>query len=348
MVKLIGLEDLLKSQLKPYVKKIDEEAYYPREFLLQLGKLGYFHSKDIDYSEVLLREVQIVEKTAKECMTTAFNIWCHLASLIYIRSTDNMYLRNNLLPLLESGDLLGATGLSNPMKFYAGLEKIHLQARRVDGGYIISGTLPAVSNLGKNHWLAVIASVDSNQRIMAYVEGNVERLLFKEKLGYLGLNGSATYACQFDDVFIPDEWIISEHADSFVEKIRSAFVLYQIPLGFGVTEASIQSIDKVSGRQAGCNKYLAIQSKELSEELDDLKSKLEYIIRMADLQSNWKEVLNIRLQAVHLTSKATHACMLHQGSSGYLQCSPPSRRLRESYFFVNLTPTVKHLGKMLS
>ncbi|WP_042351870.1 acyl-CoA dehydrogenase family protein [Bacillus massiliigorillae] len=348
MVKLQGLEDLLQSQLKQHVKKIDEEAYYPREFLLQLGKSGYFQSEGLDYSEVLLREARVVEETAKVCMTTAFNIWCHLASLTYIRATDNMYLKNNLLPLLESGELLGATGLSNPMKYYAGLEKLHLQARRVDGGYTISGTLPAVSNLGRDHWFGIIASIDNNQRIMAYVQGNVERLVFKEKLGYLGLNGSATYACQFDDVFIPDDWVIAEQADSFVEKIRPAFVLYQIPLGFGVTGASIQSIDKVCSRQAGCNKYLAVQSDELSEELQQLRSQLEHYITQTDLREQWKGLLNVRLQTVHLTSKATHACMLHQGSAGYLKCSPPSRRLRESYFFVNLTPTVRHLGKMLS
>jgi hypothetical protein len=31
-----------------------------------------------------------------------------------------------------------------------------------------------------------------------------------------------------------------------------------------------------------------------------------------------------------------------------LQQSDPSRRLRESYFLANLTPTVKHLEKVLN
>lgn len=38
--------------------------------------------------------------------------------------------------------------------------------------------------------------------------------------------------------------------------------------------------------------------------------------------------------------------MLHNGSAGYLKKSDPSRRLREIYFFANLTPTVKQLEKM--
>ncbi|MFE4240605.1 hypothetical protein [Peribacillus butanolivorans] len=40
--------------------------------------------------------------------------------------------------------------------------------------------------------------------------------------------------------------------------------------------------------------------------------------------------------------------MMHNGSAGYLKDSAPSRRLREAYFFANLTPTVKHLEKVLN
>ena len=39
------LESLLQQQLKPLVKKIDADAYYARDFLLQLGKSGFFRSE---------------------------------------------------------------------------------------------------------------------------------------------------------------------------------------------------------------------------------------------------------------------------------------------------------------
>jgi hypothetical protein len=62
---------------------------------------------------------------------------------------------------------------------------------------------------------------------------------------------------------------------------------------------------------------------------------------------NFKEVANIRLEIVYLTLEAVQTSMLHHGSGGYLKDSQPSRRLREAYFFANLTPTVKHLEKVL-
>ncbi|PLR80336.1 acyl-CoA dehydrogenase [Bacillus canaveralius] len=341
------LDDLLQNELKPLVRKIDADAFYPRDFLLKLGTKGFLSSNGLSEQEVLAREVNLVEQIAKVCMTTAFNLWCHLAALTYIRKSDNSYLKQELLPLLENGKLLGGTGLSNPMKYYAGLEPLHLSAERAEGGYIISGQLPSVSNLGESHWFGVIASVGKKQRIMAFVPCNTEGLKLKEKQEYLGLNGSATFACGFNDVFIPDHFVITDNADEYVEKIRPAFVFYQIPLGIGVTAASIVSIEKVCNKQGGCNQFLGIQNEELIEELAPLREQLYQLVHAEDLTRHWKELLQLRLNAVHLTSKAVHACMLHQGSAGYLHKSDPSRRLRESYFFVNLTPTVKHLAKML-
>jgi hypothetical protein len=48
----------------------------------------------------------------------------------------------------------------------------------------------------------------------------------------------------------------------------------------------------------------------------------------------------------YLTSKAVYIDMLYSGGRAYLRDSDAFRRLRESYFIVNLTPTVKQLEKL--
>lgn len=338
------LNELIHKQLKPFVRKIDSDAYYAEEYLKSIGKAGYLDSRNgVDYS----KEVRIVEETAKVCMTTAFNLWCHLASLTYIRYSHNAYLKDEILPDLEKGILLGGTGLSNPMKYYAGLESLHLKAEKNKDGYIVNGQLPSVSNLGHDHWFGIIAEVSTAQRIMAVVPCSAEGLALKAKLEYLGVNGSATYSCAFNEVTIPQKWIVSDDADEFIKKIRPAFVLYQIPLGLGVAESSIASIHQVCNKQGGCNQYLPIQPEELADELEGIRTKVYKLTNSENLLNHWLDLLNLRLQTVYLTSKSAHGSMLHQGGAGYLKHSAPSRRLRESYFLVNLTPTIKHLEKML-
>ncbi|SMF87019.1 hypothetical protein SAMN05661091_3592 [Paenibacillus uliginis N3/975] len=340
------LERVIEEELKPYVKKIDVEAYYADRFLRKLGEAGLLSSTNKSQQEILLSEMRVVEETAKICMTTAFCLWCHLAALTYVRHTSNETLKNKFLSSLESGDILGGTGLSNPMKYYAGLEKLYLNAKPTEGGYILSGVLPSVSNLGeKQHWFGVIAGVDENKLIMCFIPCDAEGLKLKEKVEYLGVNGSATYACSFNEVFVPNELVLSENASAFVEQIRPAFISYQIPLGLGVTQASISSIEKVGQKQNGCNRFLKKQSCDLQEAERQLQEKVKDLFSNETL--NWKEVARIRLETVYLTLEAVQASMLHNGSAGYLRDSAPSRRLREAYFFANLTPTVKHLEKVL-
>ena len=56
-----------------------------------------------------------------------------------------------MLPQLASGEVLGGTGMSNPMKYFAAIESLALEGEAVAGGFRVSGRLPWVSNLGPGH-----------------------------------------------------------------------------------------------------------------------------------------------------------------------------------------------------
>ena len=56
---------------------------------------------------------------------------------------------------------LGGTGLSNPMKSFAQIEALLLKATPVEGGYLVNGTLPWVSNLAPDHYFGAIAAVQT-------------------------------------------------------------------------------------------------------------------------------------------------------------------------------------------
>jgi alkylation response protein AidB-like acyl-CoA dehydrogenase len=343
-VDIEGLRKIIDEELSPIVRKVDTDAVYADQYIYALGKAGFFSSHNKEKASYLIDELTVVNETAKVCMTTAFCIWCHLASLTYLRQCDNDYLKQNVLPQLENGDMLGATGLSNPMKFYAGLEKLHLQAERVEGGYIINGVLPAVSNLGDNHWFGALASVTDDEEVMVLVSSKAEGLVMKEKTKFVGVNGSATYTCRFTNVFIPEAQIIAENARTFVDQIRPTFILYQIPLGLGVTAAAADGIEKVKSKQNGCNAYLTVQAEQLRTRNAEIEEKLQAIVQQDPLHLS--DIVNVRLEAVYHTLEAVQANMLHNGAAGYVDGSVPYRKLREAYFFANLTPTVRQLEKM--
>lgn len=338
------LTDLFEKELKPQVRSIDA-GFYPKELLTRLGEEGYFSSEGEASSDYLQRELDVVAEASRFCMTTGFLIWCHLAALTYMRKSENDKLKKRMLSRLENGSTLAGTGLSNPMKYYAGLETLHLQAAKVDGGYVVNGTLPSVSNLDQTHWFGAIAEVNADQRVMLFVSCAADGLTRKAKTNYLGINGSGTYACHFDDVFISEEDVLAEDADCFIKQIRPDFLAYQIPLGFGVTKAALASIERYRTRQGGCNQFLPLQPEAIQAELEKLQTE---VVQLASRGLRWEALLPLRKRTATLTIEAVHTAMLHGGGAAYLNNSPEARRLREAYFLVNLTPTIKHLEKMLT
>lgn len=342
------LQQFIQKELRPLAQSVDTAHHYPEEFLRLLGEKEYYHSGLRSNREVLLREFRLIEEVSKICMTTGFNLWCQLTAQTYLRQSNNDYLKSHVLPKLEDGTILGGTGLSNPMKFYGNMEKLHLKAEPAEGGYLVSGNLPAVSNLGRGHWFGIVAGSEDGGRMMAFIPCDLEGLSLKSKNDYLGVNGSATYACRFDRCFIPDHLILSVDADQFVKKVRPIFLLYQIPLGLGVTGACIASIQRARNKQKGSNHYLPVQPEELESAYQKQRTFLYDYLETDGETLDWYTIVRKRLDVTYLTLKSVETNMLHIGGAGYLYKSHPSRKLREAYFLVNLTPTVKQLEKILT
>ncbi|MEH7086942.1 acyl-CoA dehydrogenase family protein [Neobacillus drentensis] len=200
-----------------------------------------------------------------------------------------------------------------------------------------------MSNLDQDHWFVILASLNEKQRIICSLPVNVEGLVLESKINYIGLNGSATYSCFFDNVFIPDKWIISEEADEFIPKVRPILALYQIPLGIGVSQAAIESIVKSHKKNIEVNQHLKPQPTDLINKLQIVRDRTYEYARNVDLRSIGKEILLTRLNIAKLTPEVVHAEMLYSGGQAYIQGGDTFRRLRESYFLVNLSPTIMQL-----
>lgn len=340
------LHRLMETDLVPYVQKVDQEAFYADQYLKKLGQAGYFSTTNKTKAEVILDRVLVIEETAKVCMTTAFCIWCHLAAITYLTNSNNQHLKQHILPKLITGEIIAGSGLSNPLKSFTHLEKIHLEANKVEKGFSVNGALPAISNIGENHAFAFIAKVSEEKSVMFFTSCDVDGLTMEKQISFVGLNGSATYGCTFDDVFIPEENIISYEAFDYVQQVRAEFVSYQIPLGLGVTAASIEAMEETLDISEGVNRSLRVQPQDLDTKYQVLYSEFTKLVEENDL--SWEKIIRIRLEIAYLTLEAVQAGMIHRGGGGYIKTSDSARRLREAYFIVNLTPTIKHLEKILT
>lgn len=96
---------------------------------------------------------------SRVCGATGFMMWCQAVCGLYLQQSGNPALMGETLLRHAAGTGMGGTALSNPMKSYAQIESLLLKATKVEGGYLINGTLPWVSNLQPDHYCGAIAAV---------------------------------------------------------------------------------------------------------------------------------------------------------------------------------------------
>jgi len=176
---LEAVRGVVQEALVPKVQDIDLKGEYPADILAQLGEAGaYAHavSPELGGTGLGLRAaIQAIEEVSKVCVSTGFMNWCQVACTWYLQNTDNTALASTMLPDIATGRKFAGTGLSNPMKHFADIEKISLTAVPVEGGFEISGMLPWVSNLGPGHEFGVAAKIaDSDEYLMAVVSDKLE------------------------------------------------------------------------------------------------------------------------------------------------------------------------------
>lgn len=358
----ISLEQLLSvtqkivdSDLKPLTVAIDLEGYYPESVMRKLGAAGVFQqhlpAMRNDGLSDMGSAIQAMGVVSHECMSTGFAMWCQDTCSWYLQNAANSTVRDNWLAVVSSGNVLGGTGMSNTMKAFAGIEDLRLKGKRVDGGYIVNGSLPWVSNLGENHVFGTLFELEGHpgRSVMALVDCNTEGFELRLSAHFVALEGTRTFACIFTNVFIPDEMIIDDDGAAFLKRARTGIVLLQMGMGIGNIQSCIDICTAVEPLLGHVNGYLDDRPEELQEELNDA---VEAALILAEepfetSDEYFREVLQIRLAAGELALRASQAAMLHTGAKGYLKAAPAQRKLREAYFVAIVTPSIKHLRKEL-
>lgn len=349
------IASIVAADLKPIVKQIDEGPLYPEAVLRALGGAGAFtaHVSAVTGAAPRLRPtIEAMATAGRECLSTAFCMWCQSTLAWYADNTDNEPLRQRYAPSSATALQLGGTGLSNPVKSMFGIEKFRLKGRRVEGGYIVKGGLPWVSNIGPDHVFGTIFNVegDGATPVMIMVPCNHPGVSIHDAGQHLALDGTGTYAVQFKDAFIPDDLILDQDAGRFVKKVAAGFILLQMGMAFGVVRGAIDIQRRMEGPLGHVNRFLDDQPAELEAALEELEARTWALCEdpHSTDPEHWRGVLQARLDASHLALRATQAAMLFSGARGYVRAGDAQRRLREAYFVAIVTPATKQLKLMLA
>jgi hypothetical protein len=344
---------IARKSLAPMAAAIDAGSIYPDELLRRLGDVGAWASHQPKNGAADLRcAIQSISALGEVCGATAFMAWCQNTLVWYAANSTNPKLIARFGDKFATGQILGGTGLSNPMKSFFGIEKLKLKGRKVEGGYIVKGALPWVSNLGPGHFFGTIFEREDKPGgiVMFLADCSDPAIALQPSKPFLAMDGTGTYGVQFRDVFVPDDLILADPAGPFVKKIRAGFILLQAGMATGLIRDCINIMNEVDAPLGHVNRYLPQQPIDFRDLLSDLESQTMELARdpFNEDDEYWRQVVELRLQAGDACVAAAHAAMLHCGARGYLMSHRAQRRLREAYFVAIVTPATKQLRKMLA
>jgi alkylation response protein AidB-like acyl-CoA dehydrogenase len=235
----------LDREVAPVYDDWERNRRIPREVLRRVGELGFLSpavpdrfggagSDDFRFNAVL------TEEPARRGFTgiaMALSVH-HDVTVPYLLELTDDEQKERWLPGVVSGELIAAIAMSEPGTG-SDVAAIATRARRVDGGYRVSGAKTFISNgLNSDVIVTAVRTGDSGRRddiSLLVIEEGMEGFARGRNLEKLGTHSQDTAELFFDDVFVPTENLLGEEGQGFRYLMRN---LPQERLAIAVTAAA--------------------------------------------------------------------------------------------------------------
>jgi glutaryl-CoA dehydrogenase len=205
--------DYAQAKLMPRILEANRREIFDREIYREMGALGLLGSTITGYGcagtsyvayGLIAREIERVDGGYRSALSVQSSLVMYP---IFTYGTEEQ--RQRFLPRLATGELIGCFGLTEPDHGSdAGALETH--ARRVDGGYRVSGAKNWITNSPIADVFVVWAKDDDGVIRGFLLEAGMPGLTAPKIEGKFSLRASSTGMISMDDVFVPDENVFPE------------------------------------------------------------------------------------------------------------------------------------------
>ena len=222
------VRDFALKEIRPNMKKWDNEEYFPVEAMKKLGELGLlgifipekYGGSGFSYFEYATALIEL----GKVCGGIGLSVAAHnslCVGHIYYHGSEEQKLK--YLPKLVSGDWIGAWGLTESN---TGSDAMRMKTTAVKDGneWILNGTKNWITHGLSGDVLVVLVRtgelLDSNGITAFIVEKGTPGFSAVKIKDKLGVRASETAELIFDNVRIPEENVIGEVGMGFKQAMQ--------------------------------------------------------------------------------------------------------------------------------
>lgn len=253
-----------EGEIAPNVEHWDAEAALPDDLIRSLAELGFlgmlipeeYGGLDLDMGSYLV----VVEELGRADAATALTVSVQngpVAGAILKHGDEAQ--RSRWLPLLASGEALGAFALSEEN---AGSDagSVSTVARQTADGWVLSGRKKWVTNGGRADLALVFARTGDAGSLGAFlVPTDVDGYSVAERTTTMGLRASETVTVQLDEVTLPADALLGDAGRGLAVALDALTVgrLGIAALAVGIGAASLDHAVRYSGEREQFGRALA-------------------------------------------------------------------------------------------
>jgi len=337
-----------RGELAPHAAKWDEEKIFPTDVIAKAGEMGFcamYSPEDVGGMNMKRTDAAIVlEELAYGCTATAAFISIHNMALWMVANWGTEKAKAEFCPKLVTGEHLVSYCLTEPG---AGSDAASLRthAKKDGDGYIVNGGKMFISGAGSTQVLVVMARTgdqDSGARgISAFIiPANAEGVAYGKNEPKLGWNAQPTRAISFEDVRIPNHYLLGKEGEGF------KFAMMGLDGGriniattaVGTAQAALDATQNYMNERSQFGKTLA-NFQALQFKIADMATELvaaRQMVRLASfkLDNNDPDKTTYcamaKQFATDVSFKVCNEAMQIHGGYGYLREYPIERHVRDT------------------
>ncbi|WP_339779162.1 acyl-CoA dehydrogenase [uncultured Marinobacter sp.] len=204
-----SIRSFCDQRLMPGIVEANRHEKFDRSIFTDMGDLGMLGAtlpeeyggpglNHICYG-LIAREVERVDSAYRSALSVQSSLVIHP-----IHAFGREALKKRILPKLASGEIVGCFGLTEPNHGSdpGGMET---RAKKVDGGYLLSGSKTWITNSPIADVLVVWAKLDGKVNGFVIEREGAKGLDTPKIEGKFSLRASDTGSIFMDEVFVPDE-----------------------------------------------------------------------------------------------------------------------------------------------
>jgi butyryl-CoA dehydrogenase len=342
-----AVRDFCEAEIKPHATEADEKGKLPWNAIHKMPTLGLtglqvseeFGGIDIDTMGASIA----VEEIGRVCGSTGLSLSAHNGlGCGPIVKWGTRAQQEKWLPMLTSGNYLGALALTEPQAGSDLLTGAQVNAVKQGDEWVINGTKAWITNVSFAPVISVLLRTDSNAGSkgfsMILVETDRQGVTVHPPEKKMGLKASPTHMISFENVRVPYDNILGEAGKGFymtmqtLDSGRISIGALSVGLAQGAYEEMVKyAIDRHAFGEPIANKQM-IQEKiaNAAMEIEAARTLVYKASWLKDQNKDYSKMAAIaKLKASEVAEKVCFDSVQVHGSYGYSREYPVERMYRD-------------------